>query len=272
MPNDLSHLLPGVIRIARLAADALMPFYKKIQPHHITQKKDQSPVTQADQAAHAVIDVHLRKLTPDLPVLSEEGEHPHYEERKQWQQYWLVDPLDGTRGFIRHDNEFTVNIALIDQGNPALGVIVHPVAGDCFYAIADGHAYWQKQHQQPHIIKGEHAANAPLRILCGQFDRYAALLKQMFSDGDIELIKMNSSIKFAALAVGKGDLYCRLGQTSEWDTAAGQCILVAAGGAVVDFDGKTLQYNAKSSLINPPFLAVRDHRQVKMYLERIKIC
>lgn len=266
----LKKLLPEVLKIAQSAGKALLPYYKKIKPHQITEKQDQSPVTEADHAAHMIIDTGLSALTPDWPVLSEEGEYPRYSVRKNWQQYWLVDPLDGTRGFIRHSEDFTVNIALIDQGKPVLGVLVKPVTQDSYYAITEnGQAYHQHADEAPVLLQPVESDADVVRVVCGHFDRSIKIIKSILIEPKIKLIKMNSSIKFAALAMGAGDIYCRFGDTSEWDTAAGQSILEAAGGAVVDFEGNTLQYNAKSSLINPSFLAVRDKAQLETYLNMV---
>ena len=251
----LKQLLPEVVRIAKLAGDALLPFYQKIAPLQISEKVDKTPVTEADHAAHAVIDAKLKKLAPEWSVLSEEGDVPDFSVRKNWQQYWLVDPLDGTRGFIRHSAEFTVNIALIDQGQPVLGVMVQPVTGDCFYAIEGGDAYHQKNDAPSVAIVQQLPENDVLRIVSGQFDKSAPKIKQVFTESEIQLIKMNSSIKFAALAQGVADLYCRFGPTSEWDTAAGHAILLAAGGTIINpHDRKPLRYG-KDKFLNHDFLA-----------------
>lgn len=264
-------MLPEVVRIARAAGSAILPYFQDSERQAVVHKIDQSPVTQADFAAHKVISFELKKLTPHIPVLSEEEDCPPYEVRKSWEQYWLVDPLDGTRGFIRHSSEFTVNIAFIEHGKPLLGVIVQPVVDRCFYAVVGKNAYQAQAEQQPVLLSLKREARQELRILCGQFDRSIRFVKKIIPKSmPFQLIQMNSSLKFAALAQGLGDLYCRFGPTSEWDTAAGQCILEAIGGAVVDFQGEPLQYNAKSSLINPSFLAVADASQLPHYLALIK--
>lgn len=267
----VSQLLSEVVDIAKAAGAVLLPYYQKIAAHQITRKNDKTPVTEADIAAHRIINDQLSQLTPNWPVLSEEGDIPVYGVRKQWQSYWLVDPLDGTRGFIRHSDEFTVNIALIEAGKPILGVIFQPVGGHCFYAVDGGRAYSQSGDEDASVLSLKANRSETLRILSGHYDKSAKLIQRLSpSLGEIQWIKMNSSLKFAALAEDVGDLYCRYGPTSEWDTAAGQCILTAAGGAVVDFSGKPLQYNAKSSLLNPSFLAVRDRSKVTSFINMIK--
>lgn len=269
--KELSLLLPDVVAIARAAGDAIMPFFKQLGSDQIQEKADKTPVTQADFAAHQVVKNGLQNLTPKLPIISEEGDCPGFSIRQAWSQYWLVDPLDGTRGFIRHSDEFTVNIALIENGVPVLGVIVQPVHELSYFAIADSDVYQQQGDQTPSLLTQNAKEHDKHRVLCGHFDRSISFVKSVFHDSiAIELIQMNSSIKFIALAKGEGDLYCRYGPTSEWDTAAGQCILQAAGGTVVDLSGDPLHYNAKPSLINPYFLAVRDKNNLPQYLPLIQ--
>lgn len=267
MSSNPDSLLPQVIAIARKAADVILPYYKALKASDIRKKTDDSPVTDADLAANHVIYDALKALTPELPVLSEESDCPDFLERKQWSRYWLVDPLDGTRGFIRQSPEFTVNIALIENNKPVLGVIVQPVGGDCFYAALNRSAYFQAINMPPMLLSAHSASESYLRLLTGHFDHSASVIKQHLPKNlVVEFIRLNSSIKFARLAQGEGDLYCRFGATSEWDTAAGHCILNESGGAVVDFQGNSLQYNAKSSLINPSFLAVSDKTKLADYL------
>ena len=245
-------------------------FFKQSEKQAVAHKDDKTPVTMADLAAHKVIVAGLKKIQPSIPVISEEESVPSFETRRSWQQYWLVDPLDGTRGFIRHSDEFTVNIAFIDRGKSVLGVIVQPVTGDCFYAIDGKPVYYRNRAAQPTPLSVDHSQSNNIRALCGHFDRSMHYIESIIpSDINIEFIKRNSSIKFAALAQGLGDVYCRYGPTSEWDTAAGQCILEAAGGAVVDFEGKALQYNTKNSLNNPSFLAVRNKVDLPYFLALI---
>lgn len=270
---ELAMLLPSVIDIAISAGGAILPFYQSLSKMDVVKKPDNSPVTAADQAADALIVEQLGKLPVVYPCVSEEQRIPSFKEREKWQRYWLVDPLDGTRGFIQGSDEFTVNIALIDKGRSVLGVIYQPVTGECYFASQGEGAFYQR--------KGEHAVrlHAPhttrqeeWRILCGRSDRASAKMAHLCQSAQsIRFIPINSSIKFCRLAHNLGDFYVRFGPTSEWDTAAGQCILTEANGLLVDFHGNPLQYNAKSSLLNPPFVAVRDASKVPWVLEQIKI-
>lgn len=254
----MNALLKDCIALAKVAGEAILPYYQQIKPEHITTKPDKSPVTVADIAAHDVLVAGLKKLTPDYPVLSEEGDIPDFNVRQQWERYWLLDPLDGTRGFVKHSPEFSVNIALIENHQPILGVITAPATGAC-YAAAKGEGAWtegangklsQIHSTAPHREK--------VRFAVGKFHGSKRLSKVSDVLGDHELLKLNSSLKFGLIAGGQADVYLRFGPTSEWDTAAGQIILEEAGGLVVDFNGQPLHYNAKSSLTNAEFLAIGD--------------
>lgn len=253
--------LPGAIQAAKKAGEALLSHFYSGFSHSITMKSDQSPVTQADIAANKIIVALLTKIDPAIPVLSEEGDIPDFSIRQAWTRYWLVDPLDGTRGYIRRSSEFCVNIALIENHEPILGVIYSPVDGMCYYAKkgSDAISLSSKTNAIQTIKVSKNNANT-LRFLTGHFDKTFQLrdrkksLEKSF--GDVVITQMNSAIKFAVIASGLADVYVRFGPTSEWDTAAGQCIVEAAGGSVVDFNGQSLQYNRKSSLINPSFIAM----------------
>ncbi|EKD76831.1 MAG: 3'(2'),5'-bisphosphate nucleotidase [uncultured bacterium] len=190
--------------------------------------------------------------------------------RQTWHRHWLVDPLDGTRGFIARNAEFTVNIALIENHQPILGVLYSPVNQHCFYAEKNCGAFLITGENATPIALKSASVSHSLRFVCGRFDRSMQLkekLHELFSS--VTMMQMNSAIKFGIIAQGLGDLYVRLGKTSEWDTAAGQCILEEAGGLVVDFQGNRLQYNTQSSLINPYFLAIGDRSQCARYVEWI---
>lgn len=267
--------LPAVIHIAKQAGEILSSHFYSIFSHQITIKPDASPVTQADIAASRFIEAALQKLTPHFPVLSEENDLQDFSVRQTWEKYWLVDPLDGTKGFINRTNEFCVSIALIEKNKPILGVLYAPIQQALYYA-AEGMGAWQ-QHKEtalPSPIKTTAFGGERLHLLCGHSHRNAhiqASLQQFFST--VALKPLNSALKFGLLASGDADLYVRFGPTSEWDTAAGHCIVNEAGGVVVDFQGNPLQYNAKASLINPAFLAIGDPSQLERYLnacEKVK--
>lgn len=266
--------LSSVIEAAKKAGEALAGYFNSGFSHQVTMKSDQSPVTQADVAANKIITEHLKKIDATIPILSEENEIPDFSVRQQWTRYWLIDPLDGTRGFIKRNAEFCVNIALIENHVPILGVVYSPISKECFYAKKNQGAFFIDPHSHlVHKIETNKNTTEALRFLTGHFDhllqmhdRKKALEKQF---GNVSIRQMNSALKFPQIARGLADVYVRFGQTSEWDTAAGQCIVEEAGGAVVDFSGNPLQYNRQSSLINPSFIAMGDVAQCKRLLDGI---
>lgn len=269
--NPLSHInIQDVIDCAKKAGEVLLSHFYSGAEHQITLKSDQSPVTQADVAANTIITSMLQQIDPTLPVLSEENKIDDFSVRQQWEYYWLVDPLDGTRGFIRRDNQFCVNIALIEKHQPIFGVIYAPVEKYAVFAAKNQGAFWQS-NQTIKPIQSSRVLDQHLRLLCGRYDqhtRFKDTFRTHFSG--LSVTEMNSATKFAWIAQGLGDVYVRFGKTSEWDTAAGQCIVEAAGGLVVDFEGRPLQYNTKSSLTNPSFIAMGDASQCLYYLEIIR--
>lgn len=222
------------------------------------EKADRSPLTTADLASHSVILEGLSTLTPHVPVLSEESQQAELEHRFSWSRYWLVDPLDGTKEFIGRNGEFTVNIALIDQHVPLFGV-VHVPANDVTYVGITGIGSFvihQKSDAHPITVKAP-ASSVP-RIVGSKSHPSPLLSDYLEGLGDCILESIGSSLKFCRIASGASDLYPRLGPTSEWDTAAGQAVLEAAGGHVVDLEGSPLRYNQRQSLINPFFMAFGD--------------
>lgn len=255
--NKLDH----VINIAIKAGEATLPYFYHADTRDVTLKSDQSPVTQADIASNTIIMQGLKSLTPDIPILSEEAIQPNFDIRASWQEYWLVDPLDGTRGFIGRFAEYTVNIALIVNHKPVLGVLYSPVDQRCYFAEKNQGAYLSTPEKKSQRIYANTNIDS-MQFICGRFDRTMKLKNTLLRDfKNVSIKQMNSAVKFGVIAEGAGDLYVRWGSTCEWDTAAGQCILEEAGGAVVDFDGNRLRYNTKSSLINPFFLAIGDASQ-----------
>lgn len=224
----------------------------------VSHKEDNSPLTEADMAAHDTIIEGLAQLTPDLPVLSEEAASIPFSERSSWDRYWLVDPLDGTREFVKRNGEFTVNIALIENHEATLGVIYSPVKEITYFA-ARGFGAWRKlPGQEPGQIHtrdkpANHTMVAGSRSHRG--DSLNAFLEQL---GNYEIISMGSSLKSCLVAEGSADIYPRFGPTSEWDTAAAQCIVEEAGGSITTIDLKPLRYNTKDSLLNPHFVVIGD--------------
>jgi 3'(2'), 5'-bisphosphate nucleotidase len=249
---DLKALLPRIVALAEQAGAAIMAFYEQTDPG-VTYKEDDSPLTQADLASHRLLVMGLQALRPELPVLSEESQAIAYEQRRSWPRYWLVDPLDGTKEFIKRRDEFTINIALIDGYEPVLGVVAAP-ALKVLYAAARGGGAWKQQPGGPAepIRVGDYRASGLKMAVSrlhgsGETDELVAKLKPF------ECVSIGSSLKLCLVAEGRAHLYPRLGPTMEWDIAAAQCVVEEAGGTVTDLEGRRLCYN-KFSLENPHFI------------------
>jgi 3'(2'), 5'-bisphosphate nucleotidase len=242
--------------IARAAGDEIMAVYA--QDFNVIQKADASPLTQADLAAHRCIVSKLPALDARLPILSEESADIAWSKRRNWSRYWLVDPLDGTREFIKKNGEFTVNIALIENGEPILGVVYAPVIDWLLVGGRGFGAHWHKAGNSGIATVAESAV--PLRVAASRSHRDEKTQSYLDRMGSADTFGIGSSLKFCKIATGEIDLYPRFGPTSEWDTAAAQAVLEAAGGGVFTLDGKPLLYNTKESLLNPHFIAVGDRK------------
>jgi 3'(2'), 5'-bisphosphate nucleotidase len=249
-------LLAEIVALARRAGEAILTVYG--QQFEVTNKADQSPLTLADTKSHEVIVNGLKALTPDIPVLSEEASDIPYSERSRWRRYWLVDPLDGTKEFVSRNGEFTVNIALIDGHDPVLGVVHVPVSDTTYTGARGAGATRQTGREAPVPIHTTVPAPTPLRIVGSRSHRDAVLDRHLPSLEPYQLVAVGSSIKFCLVAEGSADFYPRFGPTSEWDTAAAQAVVEAAGGRVIQTDGQRLRYNAKAELLNPHFLVSGD--------------
>lgn len=240
-------------QIARKAGDAIMTVYGEGQVA-VTQKSDDSPVTAADLASHRVIVDELTHAFPATPVLSEE-EVIDWETRRHWQEYFLIDPLDGTKEFIKRNGEFTVNIALIRDGIAVAGVVYAPVLDSC-YLGAKGVGAWLEREGDTEPLTGALTKRVAPIVVGSRSHQSAEMAGYLAELGDHELLSVGSSLKFCMLAEGRADLYPRLGPTSEWDTAAAQAVLESAGGKVVVFgDKRPLDYNSKADILNPWFMA-----------------
>lgn len=251
MPNvDIQN----IIQIARLAGTAILEVYQ--QAFTVSEKDDRSPLTAADLASHQIICSELEALTPEIPVLSEESGTTSFEVRSSWQTYWLIDPLDGTKEFIKRNGEFTVNIALIENGRPILGVVHVPVTDVTYYGTAEGASVLRDGLCQKITVTKPHAS--PLRVVGSRSHAGESLQRFLDKVGEHEMVSMGSSLKLCLVAEGKADIYPRLGPTSEWDTAAAQAVVEAAGGLVTDLSMQPLRYNSKDSLLNPYFLVFGD--------------
>lgn len=250
-------LLWQVAELAQRAAAAILAVYHG--DFAVELKADRSPLTAADLAAQKVIAAGLAQLTPSWPIVSEEAGKAAWAERRTWTRHWLVDPLDGTREFVKRNGEFTVNIALIENHVPTLGVVQVPVTGELFVAACGFGAWWQRASDadwqrirtrtlaQPAIAAGSRSHGGGDRVAL------ASLIGPDYSEQPL-----GSSLKFCLLARGGADVYLRRGPTSEWDTGAAQCVLEEAGGAVLDLHGAPLRYDRGESLLNPEFIAVAD--------------
>ena len=255
---DLAALIHPARELAHGAGQLALHFLQK-ERLKVDYKSDRSPVTAADRAAHEHIVAGLARLKPAMSVLSEEsGEHQHRGRRLDWPRHWLVDPLDGTREFVRGGEEFTVNIALIQADRPVLGVVYAPAKGQMYFAHEGGGAFFGR----PGSVTAERICvrrppSSPLRVLCSRshagsavelYDRYVGTM------GETQQRAVSSSLKFCLIARGGADVYPRMRPTSEWDTAAGQAVLECAGGAVIDLQGQHLRYR-KPNILNPRFIA-----------------
>ncbi|MGJ8668540.1 MAG: 3'(2'),5'-bisphosphate nucleotidase CysQ [Oceanococcus sp.] len=250
--------IESLLTLAEHAGAAIMKIYDGAI--EVEQKADSSPLTQADLAAHKVIAAGLSSLTPDIPVLSEEGGIPGYSERQGWQCYWLVDPLDGTKEFIKRNGEFTVNIALIENGRAVRSVVLAPALGTAYWGCNQEGAFKRDADGKVTQIRCRQLPEKDWKVLVSRSHRAPEVDALLSKIPPHEPVSAGSSLKFCLIAEGSADFYPRLGLTSEWDTGAGQCVLEAAGGAVIKTDGKALRYNSKEELLNPHFLAVSTTR------------
>ncbi len=272
--DDYKTILGVALLAARAAGDAILEVYER--DFGVDHKEDGSPLTLADRRSHEIItDCLTRGCSPVLPVLSEEGRDIPLVERRAWDYYWLVDPLDGTKEFIKRNGEFTVNIALIHRDRPVLGVVYLPVK-QTFYFASEGLGAYRLEGREGVVDEGPPAglieASTPLAggedVACGgrgirivgsrshvtsELEEFVARMKQRH--GEVEFVPAGSSLKFCLVAEGAADMYPRFGPTMEWDTAAGQAVVEQAGGCVLDVEtGERMLYN-KESLLNSWFIA-----------------
>ncbi|AIF98357.1 MAG TPA: 3'(2'),5'-bisphosphate nucleotidase [Alteromonas australica] len=260
MSVPINSLTQSILGIAKDAGAEIMAIYEK--DFAIYEKQDTSPLTEADLAAHNVI-VNALESVSDLPILSEESADIAWDERKSWQSYWLVDPLDGTKEFIKKNGEFTVNIALIEDGKPTLGVVYAPALNKSYVGVVGEGAWTEVDGAFTPISARKHDGSEVWKIVGSrshQSPEIQNLLAQL--SGDTELVAMGSSLKLCLVAEGEAHLYPRLGPTSEWDTGAAHAVALAAGANVtvldpanpLDNNADALTYNQKESVLNPFFL------------------
>jgi len=252
---DQDHI-KKLIKISKNAGDAIMDIYES--EFDVNFKSDQSPLTKADILSNKIICQSLKKITPDVPILSEESSSIPYRERSKWNQYWLIDPLDGTKEFIKKNGEFTTNIALIYKNRPIFGMIHVPVSNEIFWGSKEMGSYHinGSSLSNKKKISVSQKTNDNLRIVSSRSHPSGDLKRLLDKLENFELVSIGSSLKFCLIAKGEADCYPRFGPTSEWDSAAGEAILEAAGGSVVKLNGETLKYNLKKDFINPSFFAI----------------
>ncbi len=246
--------VPDILDIARRAGDEIMRIYETTEVL-VLHKEDDSPLTAADLASHRHIVRELGRRTPAIPVVSEEdsGSQRH---RRPEDEFWLIDPLDGTREFIARNGEFTVNIALIRQGRPCFGVVYAPALRQMYWGGAEFGAWRARDDGAAESIRVEtrNAPGAPLRVVASKSHLNGDTQAFIECLGSVTLVQAGSSLKFCKVAEGSADIYPRLAPTCEWDTAAAQAVLEGAGGVVVDRSGIPLRYG-KAETLNPPFVA-----------------
>lgn len=251
--------LKALTEISRTAGEEILKIYHDESKFDCVDfKADDSPLTLADKAAHVAIEAKLQEISPEIPILSEEGRNIPYEERKEWSRFWLVDPLDGTKEFIKRNGEFTVNIALVENGQVVMGCVHVPVTNVTYFAAKGEGAYVKVGDEKAVKIEASSYSltDSGLRLVCSrshmtpEVEAYVAQFKEP------QTVSMGSSLKLVLVAEGKADIYPRLGPTMEWDTAAAHIIVEEAGGQVLEADsGEVMRYN-KENLLNPYFLVL----------------
>lgn len=265
-------LIPDIIAIAKEAGKATLKFWQKdIEVNH---KQDDSPVTKADLAANHIIIEHLTKLTPHIPILSEEACSIDYTMRKNWKQWWLIDPLDGTKEFIAGSSDFTINIALIKEGHVHFGVVFIPVTATCYVGGKSLGAWRIDDEGTKQTIHCNSVPTNTLQVIASQ--RHSSPRQQLFLEHlaaltPFTLKNAGSSLKFCLIAEGQADCYPRFAPTCQWDTAAAQGVLEGAGGNVFAENGNKLTYEPRKDYINPNFIALGDSNNLqKPIFELIK--
>ncbi|WP_125563165.1 3'(2'),5'-bisphosphate nucleotidase CysQ [Pseudoalteromonas rubra] len=252
--ND-TDLLEEIVNLARRAGDKILTIYAK--DFNVEYKDDKSPVTDADLAANDVITAGLKSLTPDLPILSEESAEISWQERQTWQRYWLVDPIDGTKEFIKKNGEFTVNIALIENGEPVMGVVHAPALNVSYFAANSIGAFKECDEARIELKVTRIANQGTIQVVGSRSHPSPDLAEYLTQFDDVNMVPKGSSLKLCLVAESAADVYPRLGPTSEWDTGAGHAVAKIAGATVTQLDGSPLLYNQKESYLNPYFVVSR---------------
>jgi 3'(2'), 5'-bisphosphate nucleotidase len=244
-----------IVTIAKEAGNAIMQIYK--QDFEVEYKQDNSPLTLADKKANDIIETGLNQLSVNFPILSEEGKSIPYEDRKHWEGFWLVDPLDGTKEFVKKNDEFTDNIALIYKDTPVLGVVYAPALDVCYWAKQDEGAFKDGQ-KLPHKTKEQRNTYKIVARRSHMSDDTQAFIDAIDTNKEKELVSIGSSLKICLVAEGEADIYPRLGPTMEWDTGAAHAIISESSGKLTDqISGKSLKYNSKKELLNNNFIVTK---------------
>ena len=248
-----------IVNISVDAGEVILNYYN--ENVDVIYKDDESPLTKADLASHKIISDSIKKITPDIPILSEE-EFIDWKIRKKWKKYWLIDPLDGTKEFIKKNDEFTVNIALIENNRPILGVIYTPALNELFYSIKNFGSYKILTKKKLNTLKEAKRISInkkksnKIKIVGSRSHSNPILDKWVNKNfNEFDILQKGSSLKFCLIAEGSADIYPRFGPTSEWDIAAGHIILEEAGGKLKSIDNKEILYNEKENILNPEFFA-----------------
>ena len=264
MPDEHPHseLLELAKTVAVEAGEAVLKVYDK-GDFDAYQKEDDSPVTSADYLANDIIVKRLSDATPDIPILSEENKHASLEERKDWPRYWLIDPIDGTQEFIARSGDFAVNIALIENNQPKIGVIFWPPGQSLYFAEKGKGAYKSSPDGEEKIAvrKLDDPKNSVVMIAISRRQSREKGLGRMCAKRVYQTLPLGScSLKACFIAEGKADVFMRIGVTGEWDTGASQCIVSEAGGSIAAANFEPLTYNQRHSLENPDFVVMGDQR------------
>jgi 3'(2'), 5'-bisphosphate nucleotidase len=252
--GDLTETERQVVEVSRLAGAKILELF--LPEIAVTHKDDETPLTAADLAANKLIIEQLKIIAPALPVITEESCAIPHSERSIWSTYWLVDPLDGTREFIKQHGEFSVNIALIHNRRPVLGVVHAPILDTTYWASKGSGAWKQLDNDEPRKIHVRKAPEQRVTVAMGWSSQIGPKLGRFLDNlGEHSELRMGGALKSCLVAEGRADIYACLGPTGEWDTAAAQCIVEEAGGQITDTCMNTLQYNTRDSLLNPDFFA-----------------
>ncbi|QJR80828.1 3'(2'),5'-bisphosphate nucleotidase CysQ [Alteromonas pelagimontana] len=263
MPDiDIQRLLELAKEVAVEAGRAVLTIYDNGE-YNSYQKDDNSPVTSADYLANDIINERLKKATPDIPILSEETKHASLEERKKWPCYWLIDPIDGTQEFIARSGDFAVNVALIVNNEPAIGVIFWPTGQSLYYASKGNGAFKDcpDEHKQIRVRKLDDPHQSVVMIAISRRQSREKIMSRLSAKRVYQTLPLGScSLKSCFIAEGKADVFMRIGITGEWDTGASQCIVTEAGGKILAANFEPLTYNQRHSLENPDFVVMGDQR------------